>query len=560
MILKHKNVRILIMIKKILLPLLLLTSFAFITIPTISRSEFIDEEIEYEPDNLADIELSNNATRDPLDPITAVGIIALKNLQDFLRVPFYYSTQSPRRRPITDQPYLQFPDYTDMHTVKIVPIFHTNIEQKLTDDRSHLEYYVDLKQQFFVQLLSGLVGPVEELPNKDEVVADYPNLPEILALFAPLKTQEWQLGFDFQYFKNFDCINVFVQLPFVYQVNNYYLTGAERKAIENYPYIQDFFGEGDYWDFVRNNLICDKIGFGDTQIFIESTIIETYKSYTNVGLDILIPTSFCLKKGLIGTSFDLYAPYPSFDIYNDYLYPGMQILEGTDTGYNQQLVIDSATNLGFEILDRLSTILLEQPIGMQHFVIGLFTRTQMIFTPKLDLTSKTEFSCYLPGTENRFIRYNLNSATALANQIATGEAPANDEQAYAILDAFDEATLQHFFPLCYKTVVFPGLFFESDSQLTYHGEHWTFYGGSNTWWAFMNERFLRIDAPPLVLDQLQINVAKKINSYQSRIFIGADKNPYTGSAWTFGFRVSGSSLSWNIGPDFSIAGFLRYEF
>ncbi len=551
------------MIKKTSLPItLLLCTVIFATYQT-NTLWFDEEEIEYQPDNNIDLDqMLDNGTR-TIDPIQGIGTIIYLHLEDYLRVPFYFYTQPPRRRALTDQAYLQFPDYTNMHTIKIVPIAEACIEQRMADDHSNLEYYVDLKQRFFVEILNNIVGPIDPTePGSQDEIANFPNIPEILSLIAPLKTQEYRLGFDFQYFKDFNDVSVFVQVPFFYQVDNYYLTAQERKNIENYPYIKDFFGEGgDYWEFVRNHFICDKIGWGDTQIFIERTINETYKSHTNIGLEVTIPTGFALKKGLIGTSFKDQEDYPSFNLLNDYLSPGIDLQMNPDHTYNQPLIIDNATNLSLAILDRLSKILLDQPIGMQHFIIGIFTRTQMIFTPRLDLTSKTGITCQLPGNETRYIRHSIKEAIAVANKIASFATEAiDDAQAVALIKAFDLATLQHFFPLPYKTKVFPGFFFESYSQLTYHGDRWTFYAGSNTWWAFMNERFLTIDASPLELAQLDTSIAKNINAYQSRLFIGADKNPYAQSPWTFGFRISGSSLSWNIGPNVSIAGLLRYEF
>ncbi len=552
------------MIKKTKLPFILLCALSFISFNNKAETPFFEEEeLEYQPEGLDDIAPDLSASTRTIGPTEGIGIIALYGLQNFLTVPFYKYTQPPRRRPITDQPYLEFPDYTDANTIKIIPIIHANVEQKLVGQHSHLEWYVDLEQRFFVEILSGLVGPVDPLPKPpyEPAVENFPNIPEILSLFAPLKTQEWQLGFDFQFFRKFNDVNVFVQTPFIYQVNNYYLTAQERKNIEDYPYIKDFFGDGDYWDFVRDHLICDRIGWGDTQIFIETTIKETYKSHTNLGIELLIPTACTLKKGMLGTSFKVDAPYPPFNFLNDFLSPGIDLQSDIDKEFNQKLIIDNATNLGFKILDKLTTILLEQPLGMQHFVIGVFTRTQMIFTPWLDLTSKTGLSCSLPGNEQRFMRHTLDESIALAKAITqAGIDGITDEEAVALMEQFNTATLQHFFPLAYKTKVFPGLFFESYSQITYHGERWTFYGGSNTWWAFMKERFLTIDASPSELPKLDTNSAKKPQAYQTRLFIGADKNPYYDSSWTFGFRAGCSSLSWNIGPDASIAAFLRYEF
>ncbi len=550
------------MIKKTSLLLFLLCILSFISFNSKAESFFIEEDdIEYEPDDYADISQTSNVATRTIGPTEGIGIIALYNLQNFLKEPFYKYTHPPRRRPLTDQPYLQFPDYTHTNTINIIPIAHGSVEQHLVKQYSHLERYVDLEQRYFVEILSGLVGPVNPGPNFQPAVEDFPNIPEILSLFAPLKTQEWQLGFDFQYFRNFDGIFVFAQVPFIYQVDNYYLTAQERENIENYPLIKDFFGDGDYWDFVKNHLICDRIGWADAQVFIEATVKETYKSRTNVGLELLIPIACTLKKGLLGTSFDVKAGYPPFNMLDDFLSPGIDLQSDINPTFNQQLIIDNATNLGFEILDRLTTILLEQPIGMQHFVIGVFTRTQMIFTPWLDLTSKTGLSCSLPGNENRFMRHNLDEALALVDAITkAGNDGVSDEKAAELMAAFNTATLQHFFPLSYKTKVFPGFFFESYSQLTYHGQNWTFYAGSNTWWAFMNERFLKIDIAPTELPKLDTTIAKKDPAYQTRIFFGADKNPYYDSPWTFGLRAGCSSLSWNIGPDLSIAGFLRYEF
>lgn len=472
--------------------------------------------------------------------------------------PFYFYVHPLRRREIIDEVSLNFPRYHLDKNLSVIPFYNQMTQAQFRRDRTGIKDYVDMGQRDLINTLDTL--------EWDEV-----NIPDLLNLFANIKVQERRIGFMFQYTKDFDNeLHFSCHIPLMYQEYNYFLTKEETLAIENSDFFKQF-ETGDTWDFVTKHLLSDKLGFGDLRLTIEKTIKESAAYRLNIGIDFSLPVSFPLRKGVIGAHFDKKKKAPSFNINDDFVELGTE-LENLDSK-NQLLA--NAEALALNMLDRASTILLEHPLGnYNHPGLGLFTRSTMIFSPTVQLTSKLRVNLLVPAKERRFIKIKIDKQELdnmynryidedgtiidLDPETPDPNAPSAAQQALDIA-RIESLFLEKYFPESYDVTVMPGLEISSSSQLTYERQKWIFYIGGEMWYH-TKESFLKVHVDSLTLSKLELETAKKEYAYQSKTWIGVDKKKKENSNWQFGVRASASGINDGIGDDFTLTFHCVREF
>lgn len=551
----YKKLLIMKINKKMILSFLLffLTTSSFLC--AIEMDEWDPNELFLDDIGLETAGVGHVTTR-TITPTGAMGVLLQIKPHRLLKNPVYLYTQPLRRREIIDEISFNFPRYNFAKSFSIMPFYHQMSQAQFKRDRTGIKDYIDMSQTDLINTINELALDYDDDDDNDVDLTSI-NIPDLLNLFANIKVQERLLGFMFQYTKKFENQwTLSWHFPLLYQEYNYFLTKNEISAIETSDFFKQF-KTGDYWEFVTNHLLSDKLGIGDTRITLEKTIKESSAYRLNIGLDISLPTAFSIKKGVIGAYFDKKTRAPRLDLINDFL-------ELNETGNNTQL-LKNAEILALQILDRASTLLLEHPLGNYHHpACGIFTRSTLIFSPTVELTSKLRANLLIPVTERRFIKKNISTQELQAlydrhTNPATDTPNIDPATVDADLARLEEIFIEKFFPESYDVTVMPGLEISSSSQLTYERARWIFYIGTEMWYH-TKESFLKIHTDSLTQSTLEIEKAKKEYAYQTKTWIGFDKKKRETSNWQYGARASASGINDGIGDTFTLSFHCVREF
>ena len=450
-------------------------------------------------------------------------------------------------------PIFQFPRYEFGKNFSGWVIYNQTYKGHLWKDKKTIEHVFNLGQENLIELIDEAQGII----NGQDVAAI--DVPEILSLFKPIKAQEHKLAFMMQYARSFNSFKFACNLPFVYQLNTFFLTNAERKAIENTP----FYDPSTAIHFATHHLISDKFGIGDMQISLEKLLKEG-KSYSIFGgVDITLPTAFAFKKGLVGTYFDKRKQRPSLDIHEDLLSPYFDSSNGQPE--RKGVFLANAESFLLKAVDRMTTIFIENELGSDgHLGVGTFIRSTINLLPHVRLTTKTKFDVPLPRNEWRFIRKPI---TTQEIQNILNLPHLTVPESSVKISLLNDKILQNLFPQSYKTQVFPGIIAQTTLKISHQGNLWCDCDEEGIWeqfigvdtWYQAKEKFIKIDVPASEQTLLDIASAQRGYALQSTFFLGVEKNRKD-SNWNLGFVASYGALSYGIGSDITLAFTLSREF
>ena len=496
-----------------------------------SQSE-LEQQIEsglfdYEPEmsDMVDTALEPTVTRStPGDTILILTDDAAVNAQSLLQYPLYFKSNPIGRRNVVDLPIFQnFATFVPLTKLSCLPFYTQTYQEYYFKEYEAIKYYIDMKQDHLIRVLDNL-----HFTSFD--------IPQVLSLFENLKLQERQIGFMFEGVKTTDQWSVSIRTPLYYNEHNLFLTSSEQAAIEDSALFVDF--EGDPIQFAKDHLISDYIGLGDTKINFEYLLKTTPKYQFSLGGKITIPTTFRLSKGIIGSYFDVHKKAPNLDLHSDLV----------DVDLSEDRRKDNVVAFGLDVMDRLSTILLEQgAANNHHFGFGIFGHSTLYFKDHVYLTSLSSMEVSTPAPEQRF--FIIKNDEAAFNALNWDNSNVQVEDKLAFLNA---QLKEKFFPPAYETFVWPGVVFQSTMALTYEGQKWNFVAGSDFWWK-TKEHFLNVKAPSDVKDLLEIEKAKRGHLYQTGVWVAAERHPFPESEWQFGVRLGTTTLSNGIGQDVSFA-------
>lgn len=490
---------------------------------------------------------------------TSVPFLTSLGLQDLLKTPLYLRTNPIMRVPLLDLPMFQkFVNYHKPgNQFEVFPFYTQTYEENFYKNHTHIDSYIDLRNPNFMSTLDAAVTPLG---------LDI-NIPQILPLFYNLKLQERRTGFMPQYIKNFDTWSFLVRVPVYYQEHNLYLTPEEQEAINNNPLFQQSAGE-DYMQFARQHLICDALGVGDTRLMFEFFVYDHPTYQWGCGLRLTLPTGFTFKKGLYGSAFPKDKAAPNLDISD------IVTTEFLETGQLTSQQTQEVVNFSESVLDRLSTILLNQPMGNGHHLgIGIFSHAHMRFSSWISLGSLTQIEILMPCGTSRF--FYLGPDIAAYNAFDWSEAGQNT-QIPEKLKYFNTQLQKKFFPPLYSCMVFPGLILQNTTALLFEGEFWNKTIGSDLWFQ-TPEHVWDVQVPAQAAPFLDVDKSKMGGGYQAKIWGSLERNAKVQSywirnedetrtrlmelsPWTFGLRGEVASNSYTVGGDWGISVYIKNEF
>lgn len=391
------------------------------------------------------------------------------------------------------------------------------------------------------------------------------DIPEVLPLFKNIRLEEREFGgmCSFQWRHNNWIVSF--TLPVLYLENNYFLTEQEQKAIQDSP----LFTGGttpnpsltpslDFSTFTEDHLINDKGGIGDlrAECWYELSH-ERCSAY--VGGQITLPTAHVALSGIAGASDSAFCQkiLPYFDIqtmFNLYL---------ADTSNAKVALATMVANLGIDSLDRLSSILLNNPLGTKHVALGPVFRADGCLThPDITFQVTGDIAYYIPGNEIRYFK-TVKDPQSFDRDYSDGA------QAQANLNFLMQQATDTLYPTAVCIKVHPGWTINLTSALRFFRPKYTVTVGYN-FWAKTHESFGCLDKTFGVCDPfsalygeprynndkiLDLNAGKLSSALQGKIFTSITSVIKSHGSYDIrtGIRADATVHTYALGRDFTIA-------
>lgn len=507
----------------------------FFTLPFLTQSIPADMSLEEIQKIKAQV---RGLVSETLTDIVSDPVFGHQLLKDSL----YIFTHPLRKRDIINQLPCNL-----LHQHKGVTFFYSQICKSVFDKHStRLASYLNINQ----------VGLIEALDREEFATID---LPEVLSLFAPTKVQERKFGFLFEYQTLFCDWSLVIKLPVLYQEYNFYLSSDERAAIKAAQFLKPRVAEPvieqspkhlpreqSVNSFAREHLIADKFGIGDLHFTCYKLFREKKKTKIYAGFDITLPTARAFKKGVFGSHFDPYYATPNFDLHADLV----DLYAENNNAQLQQNVLD----FGIATLDRLATLLLENPLGNRlHPGIAPLVLFEMDYSSKCTLFGQFKADFLLPLSEHRFFCKPVDKAAL----DATAETePETEEEARAQVTFLNTQLLQKLFPERYHATVFPGFIFQSDLSATFHAKHSEFQCGLQCWYQ-SKEKIWSINSSDETVRKLDKIAGKNKATYQHSIWFSLK---FLRDQSQIIFTGSGTPLNKQIGKSLTFSFSYLWEF
>lgn len=371
-------------------------------------------------------------------------------------------------------------------------------------------------------------------------------LSEVVPLFANATVQERRGGTMFHGQRRWGDYRFRFLFPFYYLESNLFLTPEEIDKIQAAFGITD---PADDLEFARNNLISDKVGFGDLRLNLDFPFRNTPGISTKLGIQATIPTAFALKKGLYGTTFKKRCRGPILDLCKLFkLVQDNQIEKATQI----------AAAFADAALQQFNANLIELPMGNGgHFGLGVYMRSKTPLSSVIkrpwaqNITMRSRISAeYLfPRRKDRYFiecdpsaRY---AALGLDRSITEIVDEISDNPAYAraVLAFLESQLTDKVFPFSLSTRVRPGMIFRWMTKYIYETDlNWGYFVGTDTWLT-TKEKLSDVRIPSCIPSPLNCKIAQKPFGYQVG-FLGT----------VFWKRPSGFLLSLNSEYNFTSTG------
>ncbi len=507
-------------------------------IPLQAPVAVVAQEFDCEPINLAATQkIINRLT----PPVEQPGFNALP----ILREDIYKKTTGPvTRRSLLDMPALT-PDFFDSNCWLLTADFFFNYSPRVffTKDSAFLNSYIDLNNENIINSITDSFFPDADIPG-------------LFGLFSRIKLQQYRVGFMAGFARHWKTFTLTGRIPLYYLLENFFLQDDEIERIKNNPFFRtDDGGVGDtpkeeVRRFILRHLVSDRLGVGDSRV---TALLHTYCSDNcNVwfGLQTTIPTAKAIQRGLIAGEFDPLQPIPPFNL---------QTLTNTFLCNNNQELADATLRREFiedltEVLDRLSTILINTPLGNgKHFGFGPELDIKYQIDDYFSMQSYASLQAYTPHRANRFYLIQKTESDFDRNwrdPALTGEN----------LVTLNRLIVQTLFPIGIRTTIHPGVRFQMNHAFLYKSEHWDLSLGFDYWYMAQETQELLLPVVPFNLPL----VAKKgcrPAAQQGKLFstIGYFHNSECYD-WYFTFNYDATVFNTGIGRNYTLSFRLGFEF
>lgn len=418
-----------------------------------------------------------------------------------------------------------------------------------------IKSYINLTNQ-------NIIDQIELALSNDLVQEQVPsqligNVPLVLGLFSTIKLQQRRAGLMFNLSKEFDKFNVSASIPLYYLENNFFLTAEEQELIGNNPFFRNEESapvnsdEDRVEQYFMQHLLADRVGFGDMRLRGLCNIYSEPNTAVWLGLELTVPTARSFNRGIIGGSFDCACEQPPFNIKRLFSLTPLCPRESAAQERATAVLTSSIHEFFIQALDRLSTILLDTPLGNYHHTgFGPRLDVRHYFNNYCSAHTTIELEFFNRKKELRFYKVKKNPAEF--NRDYEDEALASEN-----IEFLNAQVINTFFPRCALTTIRPGSLVKFRQIIRYDSKNWHGSVGFDYWRVGKEKR--GCIAPDLVKEK-----SKRPAASQGKIF-GAFG--YFGSGFcqriAWNFLLTGEITAFNkqgIGADFTVGASVGLDF
>lgn len=481
----------------------------------------------------------NDSNSNCLTPLDILNLITpsdnpddnppIVNVIRILREDVYKKTTGPvTRRSLLDQPALIFqPHIFDIccgWTFNLQPFYNFTPRVFFTKNSPFLQDYIHLTND-------NIITEIEEALKR----ADFGELDitTIVGLFRQIKLQQHRAGFMFTLAGNYKKLNFSFLAPIYYLVEHFFLTNREIANIRNSPELREI-NPGTTPDdaieaFALCHLVSDKVGLGDSRLNLNYNVYNTCNTKIWLGLQATFPTAKTFRAGLIAGKFSPCTPEPEFNLQR--IFNLLFCANSPTERRGAEAEVKNITqNFLIEVLDRLSTILINAPLGNgKHVGLGPQLDLQHIIDNYWRMHTTITMEGFFRHRERRF--FLVDTPQQAFNRNYRDEAQATENLAF-----INKEIINTLFPKSVLISIRPGIMAKFRHAFMYDTAH--FHGAFGfDFWRQGADEFGAIYEGCIPFQSFKIRKGFRSAAYQGKIF---------GSLGYFGGHLFGRSFCWHV--------------
>lgn len=500
----------------------------------------------------------NPGAADIFDMLTSEDLIP--TFIDVFKEYIYLQTHPLTRRDVLDLPMgMLDKEYSYNNWILGAEFFWNKTDRSYFSQKSDfIAAYLALNSDGFLSKIDAIAKKVKEFDNEFDF-----DPADVFSLFKNGTVQERRLGVLLHGRKNWKQWRFSWKLPFYYSERNFWFTEEEQNAIEKELGAQD---EEEQNHFQDRYMISDKLGFGDFRFLFDYPIRNDGRFDSRLGLLITIPSAWGVK-GIKGTHFvECSRPELNLEEVLDLA------LEAVDNESKKEEVYDILQDFAYRALDRLSLMLLEEPLGnRRHVGAGIYLESTTPFdviikrpwAKNISWKSFLSLEYLFPAKEKRFFVERIDPRLFDMRDFSVTDPndPEQKARAEKNMAFLSGQFVDRFFPLSFETWVHPGFIFWWTGKAVYQSERWGVHLGSDLW-VKTEESFSDINAgDDLLVDRLRIKQAQRLLGYQAKIFGSLlYKTKRSKRDWTFSLNADSTISNSGIGADYTLSLNLEVDF
>jgi len=479
--------------------------------------------------------------------VDVLGILLTANVASILaECDIYQKTSGVNKRPITTLPIfnLYHLEHACQDLVLKFNLFgNVCTKEFYTDDHPHLRSYLTIQTPCIIDKL-----------EKSFLTKDFlPQIIKISDLVGRIKLEERRVGLMTQIFKNYKHCSLEFDIPFFYQERNIRPTEAEEYDLKEAltPAGGDIDSKQIEKEF-KKHVISDKIGFGDMRIRLAFPFIHDSNFCAKLGIQTTLPTTFCLKKGLMGSDFRENLHTPKIDL-RLLTCLAQQAFIMKDIAAQEELIA-LLKPIGFDALDRFGAMVLDSPLGNhRHFTAGVFFEPRIRLHEGVTLFANLSYEYIFPHVEKRFF---LKIKNLDLEKFKKDVEDNNEEAATKDMRQLNQALIETLFPNLYQTDIFPKNSLQCTIGTNFRIREWDFNFGYDVWWQQKEKIGSTCGINPC--KNLKIEKSENVGSLQNKLFGSFGYNQIKKDYdWSLSLFAEDAIATTGIGKDFTIAG--RFE-
>lgn len=483
-----------------------------------------------------------------INPIAIMVILNALGIPQVLQEPLFLHTNILNKRSLLDQPIFEpdRPEFPGKWVVGLNAFARKTTRSNFTRTSDRLDSWLALAQDSLISKLERAIERANVLSPGIDIDVD-----KIFSLFRNMTVEERQVGFMIHGMKRWRNVTLRIMAPLFYQESNFSLTKKEQDEVGKELGVLEPEEEK---RFRKAHFISDKIGFGDTRLEVDGTVINRPSYKLRLGGLATVPTAFTWGGGFLGSSFAKPSTLPTFE-----LEPIFDALESPSTEAEREAILILRDFL-LDAFDRVAADLIDVPLGNRgHLGLGVYARSKIPFSAffdtwfaqRLKFAGRTSIELFAPAREKRFYINRINEQDFAEHNFEDFDMAAENVQ------FLKEQAISRLFLRAFDTKVVPGVIFRWNGGVYYKGDIFGFNLGLD-YWLQNKARISSISVSQKTLHEIDVPKAKQPVAQQSKIFgaflfkIKADRCTYF-----FSINADASLNTKGLGQDYSVA--LNFE-